>query len=227
MDARLVIDRQDDVYKARWIESGGQEGDPFTLVLPLTAADTSDLRWYLETYLQFAGAGDLARAQDVEHKMEGWGRALFEALFGTPENREVYRNLLEADGPRLLTLGATDADVLAQPWEMLRDARGPLAFRGVIVRRQLKGSGKTRRFDLGLPLRVLLIVSRPTDAGFIDPRTSTAPLLERSMRCPGRWRLASATRPPCRGWRRWSRMRVRPASPTTSSTLTGTAPTCR
>ena len=185
MEARLVIHRQDDVYKARWVESDGQEGDPFTLVLPLTAADMSDLRWYLETYLQFPGAGDLARAQGVERQMEGWGRALFEALFGTPESREVYRNLLDADGPRLLTLGATDADVLAQPWEMLRDARGPLGFRGVIVRRQLKGSGKTRRFDLGLPLRVLLIVSRPTDAGFIDPRTSTAPLLDALDALPG------------------------------------------
>ncbi|HUV89409.1 MAG TPA: CHAT domain-containing protein, partial [Anaerolineae bacterium] len=185
MEARLVIHRQDDVYKARWVESDGQEGDPFTLVLPLTAADTSDLRWYLETYPQFPGAGDLARAQSIERQMEGWGRALFEALFGTAESREVYRNLLDADGPRLLTLGATDPDVLAQPWEMLRDARGPLAFRGVIVRRQLKGSGKTRRFDLGLPLRVLLIVSRPTGAGFIDPRTSTAPLLDALDALPG------------------------------------------
>jgi len=185
MEVRLVIHRQGDVYKARWVESDGQEGSPFTLVLPLTAADTSDLRWYLETYLQFAGKGDAARAQSIEHKMEGWGRALVDALFGTPESRDVYHNLLDADGPRLLTLGATDADVLAQPWEMLRDARGPLAFRGVIVRRQLKGSGRTRRFDLGLPLRVLLIVSRPTDAGFLDPRTSTASLLDALDALPG------------------------------------------
>jgi len=184
-EIRLIISRRGDAYHARWVESDGQEGDLFTLVLPLTAADTSDLRWYLETYVQFPGAGDLARAQGIERQMEGWGRALFDALFGTPESREVYRNLLDGDGPRLLTLGATDADVLAQPWEMLRDARGPLAFRGVIVRRQLKGSGKTRRFDLGLPLRVLLIVSRPTDAGFIDPRTSTAPLLDALDALPG------------------------------------------
>jgi len=68
--------------------------------------------------------------------------------------------------------------VLAQPWEMMRDRRGPLAFQGVSIRRQLKGSGRTRRFELGLPLRVLLIVSRPADTGFIDPRNSIAPLLD-------------------------------------------------
>ena len=93
--ARLVINRQDNAYTARWVESDGQEGNPFTLVLPLTAADTSDLRWYLETYYQFPGAGDVARAQGIEHKMEGWGRAMFDAVFGTPESREVYRNLMD------------------------------------------------------------------------------------------------------------------------------------
>ncbi len=31
--------------------------------------------------------------------------------------------------------------------------------------------------QLNLPLRVLLIVSRPSDTGFIDPRNSIAPML--------------------------------------------------
>jgi len=174
---RLIINRQDDAYTARWVESGGQESDAFPLVPPLTAADTSDLRWYLETYYQFTGPGDIVRAQGIERKMEGWGRAMFDAVFGPGEAREVYRNLMDAE-PRLLTIGATDPDILAQPWEMMRDRRGPLAFQGVTIRRQLQGSGKTRRYDLGLPLRVLLIVSRPADAGFIDPRNSIAPLLD-------------------------------------------------
>jgi hypothetical protein len=176
-EIRLIINRKDDAYTARWVESGGQESDAFPLVPPLTAADTSDLHWYLETYLQFPGAGDHVRAQAIEGKMENWGRAMFDAVFGTAEGREVYRNLMDAE-PRLLTLGATDPDILAQPWEMMRDKRGPLAFQGVTIRRQLQGSRKTIEYKLGLPLRVLLIVSRPTDAGFIDPRNSIAPLLD-------------------------------------------------
>jgi hypothetical protein len=128
IEIRLIINRTDAAYAARWVESSGQLSEPFPLVLPLTAADTSDLRWYLETYYQFPGAGDRARAEGIERKMEGWGRALFDAVFGTPEGTHVFRNLMDADEPRLLTLGATDPDVLSQPWEMLRDKRGPLAF---------------------------------------------------------------------------------------------------
>ena len=78
----------------------------------------------------------------------------------------------------MLTLGTTDLRTLGQPWEMMRDRRSPLSMRGVIIRRQLRGSGPARRYDLGLPLRVLLIVSRPADTGFIDPRNSIAPLLD-------------------------------------------------
>ena len=178
-EIRLVVDRQEGgAYTARWTERDGYESQPFSIVLPLRAQDTSDLRWYLETYYQFPGAGDRVRARQVEEQLDGWGRALFDALFGTAECREVYRNLMAAKGARLLTLGAEDADLLSQPWEMMRDVRGPLAFQGITIRRQLKGSRAARQFSLGLPLRVLLIVSRPTDAGFIDPRNSIAPLLD-------------------------------------------------
>ena len=46
------------------------------------------------------------------------------------------------------------------------------------MRRQLQGAKRISAKPLGLPLRVLLIVSRPTDTGFIDPRNSIAPLLD-------------------------------------------------
>src|SRR5688500_1195347 len=61
---------------------------------------------------------------------------------------------------------------------MMRDRGGPLAFQGVTIRRQLKGSDRRRKLPASLPLRVLLIVSRPRDVGFIDPRNSLAPLLD-------------------------------------------------
>ncbi len=74
--------------------------------------------------------------------------------------------------------GAEDPRLLGQPWEMMRDDRGPLAFRGVTIRRQLKGARVLRTSALELPLRVLLIVSRPSDIGFIDPRNSIPPILD-------------------------------------------------
>lgn len=180
-EIRLTIDRVDDHYTAHWIESGGQQSRPFNLTLPLTQADASDLRWYLETYLQLPGAGDHKRAENIARQLTGWGRDMFDAVFGHGEGRDVYRNLLEAQAagrPGLLTIGSEDAAILTQPWEMMRDERAPLVFRDVIIRRQLRGGGRAVEHRLSLPLRVLLIVSRPIDVGFIDPRNSIEPLLD-------------------------------------------------
>ncbi len=59
---RLTVHLQDGAYKARWIEPEGQESKTFPLDLPLDEEDKSDLRWYLEQYANFVGAGDRVRA---------------------------------------------------------------------------------------------------------------------------------------------------------------------
>jgi tetratricopeptide (TPR) repeat protein len=181
-EVRLIINNSETGYTARWIDSGGQESDPFPLTLPLGKEEQVHLRWYLEEYYQFPGAGDHVKAQNVEAKLKEWGKSLFHAAFGTVEGNDVYRNLMDAiqrdSRQGLITLGATDPDVLVQPWEMMRDTKGVLALRGVTLRRQLQGTKPAARFDFGLPLRVLLIVSRPTDVSFIDPRNSIPPVLD-------------------------------------------------
>ncbi len=180
-EIRLIINQDKDGYTARWIDPGNQESETFPLILPLTANDSVDLRWYLETYYQFPGAGDRARAQGIEAKFKKWGHKLFDAIFGTSEGTHVYRSLMDAvkhDHKCLLTIGTKDQDVLVQPWEMMRDKQGPLAMRGITIRRQLKGIREHKKHELSLPLRVLLIVSRPTDAHFIDPRNSIMPMLD-------------------------------------------------
>lgn len=180
-EIRLVINRSAEGYTATLTDSGGQATDPFPLILPLGPAETGELRWYLEEFYDFVGAGDLVKAHRIEGKLKEWGRALFKALFGAEQGQEVYRNLMDAvEGGQagLITLGSVEAEVLVQPWEMLRDPRGPLALRGVSVRRQLQGARPAGRYALGLPLRILLIVSRPVDGGFIDPRNSIPPVLD-------------------------------------------------
>ena len=86
-EIRLIINRVDDHYTAHWIESGGLQSEPFNLTLPLTRADASDLRWYLETYCQLPGAGDHQRAKKIEQKLKGWGQAMFDAVFGHGDGR--------------------------------------------------------------------------------------------------------------------------------------------
>ncbi len=181
-------------FSARWVESDGQMSKPFVLRPPLSDQDAAELRWYLEKYHEFVGAGTRTRAHAVETRLDAWGSALFDAAFGTVEGTNVYRNLLaaEKDGhPVLLTLGTAEPKVLVQPWELMRDERGPLAFRGVSIRRQLEGTRPLQTLELRLPLRLLLIVSRPLDSGFIDPRTSVRPLLDRRRRRGGPQPLAA------------------------------------
>lgn len=191
-EVRLIIDRKEHGYTARFLAPDIQQSDEFTLAMPVGNAEAADLRWYLEKYLQLPGAGDYARAREIEARLNDWGKALFDEVFDTSQGAHVHRNLLDAvksssnSGHNcLLTLGSTDPEVLLQPWEMMRDSRGPLAFQGVTIRRQLKGAGKPPAHELRLPLRVLLIVSRPEDIGFIDPRNSIAPLLEALAGLPG------------------------------------------
>ncbi len=181
--SRLIIKAKDNGggYTACWVETDAQESEPFDFKPPLTADDTDDLRWYLEKYLQFNGAGDQAKARGIEAKLKDWGDQLFKAVFGGEQGTHVYRNLGDAvknKQPCLVTIGSKDPAVLSQPWEMMRDSKGPLTFQGITIRRQLKGSGAITHHKLPLPLRVLLIVSRPEDVSFIDPRNSILPVLD-------------------------------------------------
>ena len=178
---RLVIHRQGDAYMARFVESDGQETELFPLTLPLDDDNREDLRWYLEVYVGFVGEGDQARAAKLEQRMEDWGRALYDALFEHPEGARVHMRLMDAADagrPASLTMVTIEPEIHVQPWEMMRDKKGPLVFRGVTIRRQLRGAGTARRLPLTLPLKVLLITARPRKAGFIDPRTSVAPMLD-------------------------------------------------
>jgi tetratricopeptide (TPR) repeat protein len=178
--ARLIVRRDGDALKASWFASG-QESEPFALTLPLAPEHLKELRWYIEDYMNFTGHGVRPRARRVETQMKDWGGQLRDALFAGHDGGTVYRELMDAarGGRRaLLTLGTTDPEVLGQPWELVRDPRGPLTFQGVTIRRQLVGFTPVadRRFQP--PLRVLLIVSRPKDTGFIDPRNSIPPVLD-------------------------------------------------
>jgi hypothetical protein len=154
-NARLAVDRIGDIFTASWVAADGRRSQPIPLSLPLTLEDLGDLGWYLETYSQFPGAGDRAHAKMIETKIEVWGTALFDVVFARTESTALHRGLLDAiqDGcPATLTLSSSDPEVLVQPWEMMRDRRGPLVFQGVTIRRQLKGGRDPRRLHLDLPL---------------------------------------------------------------------------
>ncbi len=71
---RLVINREDDLYTGRWIETDGQESGESAVTPPLAENDMAELRWYLETFCQFPGTGDHTRAAGIQARLNGWER---------------------------------------------------------------------------------------------------------------------------------------------------------
>jgi hypothetical protein len=141
----------------------------------LSEDDYESLRWYLEEYMDLPDGGAVVRAGDIEQQLHQWGRRLYDALFAAPDNRALLQQLLANPEPRLLTIATDQSALLRLPWELLADDAGSLAQR-VSVRRQLETPEKNEARPVALPLRMLYVVSRPSDAGFIDPRLTTKSL---------------------------------------------------
>ncbi len=141
----------------------------------LTDEDYENLRWYLEEYMDLPDGGAVVRANGIEQQLHQWGRRLYDALFAAPENRKLLQQLLDSPEPRELTIATDQSALLRLPWELLADDAGSLAQR-VSVRRQLAIPEKNEPRSVPLPLRMLYIVSRPSDSGFIDPRMTTKAL---------------------------------------------------
>ncbi len=141
----------------------------------LTDDDYENLRWYLEEYMDLPDGGAVVRAQGIEQQLHQWGRRLYAALFSAPENLALLKQLLDGPEPRELTIATDQPALLRLPWELMADDAGNLAQR-LSVRRQLATPEKNEPRSVPLPLRMLYIVSRPADTGFIDPRMTTKAL---------------------------------------------------
>jgi hypothetical protein len=142
----------------------------------LSDADYEKLRWYLEEYMELPDGGAVVRATRIEAELAGWGHRLHDAIFSAPDNRAALDVLLAAPEPRELTIASSDANLLRLPWELMADAAGKLALR-VSLRRQLTVPKELIAGTTKLPLRILYLVSRPEDTGFLDPRLTTKALL--------------------------------------------------
>lgn len=174
----VVFERASDAHAFRLAMKGQTEA---TAPLPfepfLGEKEFEDLRWYLEDYLGLPVGGSLVRARRVERALMVWGRRLHDALFEQGAGRALLQSLLDAAPPRLLTLVTDDPLMVRQPWELMAGASGPLSRLGVTVRRRL-GPSAGLPPAIRLPVRILIVVSRPEDAGFIDPRVTPRQTLD-------------------------------------------------
>ncbi|MFN6531239.1 CHAT domain-containing protein [Nostoc sp. ChiSLP03a] len=156
----------------------GQDTERLDFASPLSAADREEIRWYLETYaVHYTTDVDDTRAEGIAKKFRQWGEALFNAVFQHRTAQRLFNYFQDENQPgRLLTISASHPAILSLPWELLRDPQGTYLFHEnprISIRRRLAGAGGGRRpFKVQVKdrLRLLFVVSRPSDAGFIDPR---------------------------------------------------------
>lgn len=178
-ELRLVFGRSTPSgdYPVQVVRTSGNASRPVSFKPFLTVDDYDDLRWYLEEFMDLPDGGSLTRAQRIEVKLHEWGRRLHDAIFKRKAEQSLLAQLLGAATPRVLTIGTQDPALLRLPWELIADEAGLLASR-VSVRRQLERPDDLVSRTVRLPLRILCIVSRPGDTGFVDPRLATRSLVE-------------------------------------------------
>ncbi|HRI93862.1 MAG TPA: CHAT domain-containing protein, partial [Accumulibacter sp.] len=153
---------------------------------PLDVTAQQDLHWYLEVYpVHYMTEVDDDRAKRLAAQLPTWGAALFNAVFaGRDAERLVNRFQDRAEPGRLITVSAAHPSVLAQPWELLKDPRGTYLFLEdprISVRRRLGSAGAGRKPyqpQAKDRLHLLFVVSRPSDASFIDPRADPGAVMD-------------------------------------------------
>jgi tetratricopeptide (TPR) repeat protein len=166
---------------------------PFTS--PFTKEDWEDMQWYIESYpVQYAADVDDDRAARIVAKLKVWGQGLFQAVFSDRDAERIFNAFQDAEGEgRQITIAASQPEILRLPWELLCDPSGTYLLHEnprIAVRRQLAGAEGGRKPVEVRPkaqLRLLMVVSRPDGAGFLDPRAEGQAVLQAiAQTAPGR-----------------------------------------
>ncbi len=163
------------------VSFAGESSGPIAFQSPFSDADLQEVRWYLEQYAaQYGTEIDDDRAKRVAERLKQWGTELYRrAVMADPDGgaaRLFAAFLDEKETGRVLTVRAVQPEILALPWELLHVPGGAYVFNErprISIRRNLagtRGGRAPKRVTPKAALRLLMVVSRPTDAGFIDPR---------------------------------------------------------
>ena len=155
---------------------------------PLRAKDRKDIHWYLEVYgVRSLDDPDDSEAARIAAQLPVWGKALFDAAFHDRAAQRLFNTFQDSDEQaRLLTVSAEHPSILALPWELLHDSAngGVFLFNEtprISVRRRVAGATGGRpplKVNPKDRLHLLFVVSRPSEAGFLDPRADAGAVLD-------------------------------------------------
>jgi hypothetical protein len=161
------------------VSLNGQSATAVEFSVPIGVELLEEMKWYVEKYATEYGTEiDDDRASRLLSQFKKMGKALYEAAFGERAASRYFDRFLEdKKSARVLTVNAGQPEILALPWELLcvpgREAYVFNEKPRISIRRnlsQLAQGYEPVEFEPKETLRVLMVVSRPSDASFIDPR---------------------------------------------------------
>jgi len=178
-----------------WPDGGlPEEVSRAPLTWPLGETDLEDLRWYLEDYLLAPFGVWEDRGPAVQEKLAEWGDQVFGSVFSGGPARDAYQRA--RDKGLEVVFRSAEPDLLALPWELMRDGAGPVSIGKGGISRSLPVADSAETLEVpGGRLRVLMVISRPAGTSDVGYQMVARPLLERLAAVRGEVDL-SVLRPP-------------------------------
>src|SRR5579883_1863160 len=141
-----------------------------------------EVRWYLETFLDYPFHPDTDQAEHARQALEIWGKQTFTTLFADTHARRSYDKAVEGGFANLTVRIVSDSPtILGWPWEALHDPEpggGRLAHHCAIERRIDAGRDPVSLRALPTDrVNVLLVIARPLE-GDVRYRSISRSLVE-------------------------------------------------
>ncbi|MGZ4993352.1 MAG: CHAT domain-containing protein [Methylobacter sp.] len=160
----------------------GDETETLSFQSPLHKTDFEEMTWYLENYTsRYMTDVDDQRAEKFAARLKDLGKQLFNSVFSDAAARRLFNSFQDSEGStRLITISAEHPSILALPWELLCESTF-LMHEKISIRRRFSGVGRGRKafkIEAKDHLHLLFVVSRPKDAGFLDPRSEAQAVMQ-------------------------------------------------
>ena len=143
---------------------------------------SQELRWYLEKFLDYPFSPDTDIAERVQASAKDWGLAAFDALFGDRDGGRMIDDAARRGYDALhLQVSGDDPNILAWPWEALRDPKTGVFAHLCQIDRRLNTTLDPLPLSDALPkdqLNILLVTARPDDEGYVSYRSISRLLVE-------------------------------------------------
>jgi hypothetical protein len=170
------------------VRFNGQSSGEFDVLEGMTSQQRDSVRWYIEEFMSHPEGGYAVTAGQVEQSLEDYGLALWAGLTQHKAGVQLESFITSArhsGGGRLELRAETPRDEIAfrTPWELMRvgGGKGTLLHNlgiTVVRRGQQNLTPLLQPLDTSDGLRVLAIVCRPDETGFLDPRYTPEAMLE-------------------------------------------------